>query len=93
MALQTACPHCGRAEEDAWEVLRSDCVETVRCAQCGAHFYLALMDCPACAHETPFQWRNRPANNTLPQLICEHCAGSYRVVSQLDDELAAQALA
>jgi hypothetical protein len=93
MNLQVSCPHCGRTDEDAWEALCADCVETLRCDACHEHFYLGLMFCPSCAHETRFCWGNRPALCALTQLSCERCMRSYRADPEFGHELDAQALA
>jgi len=73
MELQFACPHCGDPNADVLEVLDCGHVHTIRCERCNEHFYLAVMECGACAHETVLRWGNRPGNAALTRLRCERC--------------------
>lgn len=73
MELQFSCPHCGNPNADVLEVLDCGRVHTIRCERCNEHFYLAVMECGACAYETVLQWGNRPGGGALACLRCERC--------------------
>lgn len=93
MELQFACPHCGDAKADDWELLDANRVQTIRCNRCGEHFHLAVMECLPCAHETVFRWGIRPAGSTLAGLRCEGCGRPFASNSHADEGIRAQTLA
>jgi transcription elongation factor Elf1 len=74
MELRFNCPHCGRTEADPWEALEPACVHVVRCDGCNEHYYLALIDCAHCEHESVFTFRNRPSVSVMATLRCTRCS-------------------
>jgi hypothetical protein len=76
--VQVECPHCGHVEDDEYECLESDRLLDLRCPACGRSFYLALMQCQACAAESLSSWMRRPSSERFEHLRCLACSQPYR---------------
>lgn len=76
--LQVACPHCGNVEDDEYECLDSDRLLDLSCAACGQLFYVAIMQCQACAAESLSSWMRRPSSEQFEHLRCAACDQPYR---------------
>lgn len=78
MGPALACPHCGFAHTDPWEVLEQNRLDEMHCGECRKPFAFALMECDHCGAEKGFTWAHRPADATLDLLNCESCGRLYR---------------
>lgn len=76
-SLSIACPHCGHAEVDEFEVVEPDCLQAMHCAECGADFHLAVMECPSCGVECVFTWAHEPSAAVIDHLSCPACTRGY----------------
>jgi transcription elongation factor Elf1 len=75
--LSVTCPHCGHAETDDYEVLESDSLHRMHCAECEDHFHFAVMECISCGAECLFTWMQEPARAAIDDLVCPECKRSY----------------
>lgn len=76
-SLSVECPHCRHTEVDDFEVVELDSLQAMRCAECGADFHVAVMECPSCGAECLFTWTHEPAAAAIDHLTCPECKRSY----------------
>lgn len=72
-----ACPHCGAANEDPFEVFKRGAVDWHCCVACSKRFHYLLADCEACGEESAFTWPVEPIGITLADLNCASCGARY----------------
>lgn len=75
--LQIECPHCGRVEDDEYELLDGNLLIDARCCGCRQTYTLAVMECSACSTETLFGWTQPPSAKRFAELRCANCSRSY----------------
>ena len=76
-SLSIQCPHCGQSEVDDYEVIDSDRIHAIRCAECSASFHCAVMECLACGAECVFTWIEEPSSALTDHLTCPACGRRY----------------
>jgi transcription elongation factor Elf1 len=76
--LQVACPRCGHAADDDFEVVDQNRGEAMRCSSCDLRFHFLVKECERCGDETVFRWILEPTATTLDALACASCTLMYR---------------
>ena len=76
-SLSIQCPHCGHEEVDDYEVIDSDRIHAIHCAECSASFHCAVMECLTCGAECVFTSTREPSPALTNQLTCPACGRSY----------------
>lgn len=77
-ALTLTCPFCGTQHTDDLECLALGQPDFLRCENpsCSMSFVFLIHECPACAEESLFTWKEMPNAAALAALVCQHCAES-----------------
>lgn len=75
--LSIECPHCGHADVDDLELVEPGRLQAIHCAECGADFHCAVMECHSCGAECLFCWATEPDAAAIDHLTCPACARSY----------------
>src|SRR5947208_2416444 len=76
-SFEIECPHCGRSEEDEYEVIPQGSLQSMHCVGCHAEFHFAVMDCEACGAEHFLAWKRAPTADTFERLACSACGRRY----------------
>jgi transcription elongation factor Elf1 len=87
--LNIACPFCGHAHEDCFEILDTNKMDSMRCHSCRKSFALMLMECERCADEQMFVWSEVPPAIEVVGLACQACGEKYRHADASDEHEAA----
>lgn len=72
-----ACPHCGAATKDPFEVFTRGAIARQHCMTCGKDFHFLIADCEVCEEESVFTWPEEPIGLTKSDLKCLSCGAQY----------------
>ena len=71
--ISIACPCCGAANPDPFEVLTVGSIDRLTCEGCAGKIFYFLGDCDECSEETVICWPEEPLGVTASDLRCTSC--------------------